>query len=315
VIVLPAASFAALVCAHFAPPALARSAALAISALIARAPGDGSRRSRSSSKRRASTSRLRQAALGGVSKHHASPPPPACASSQPRLVCALFYGSCADVQMLRSPLPHAPARAHGAAGPHATCGRGTACMRASHASAASTTASAPSSMVERAGRAFVGAVGEAAAFERAGCVCRCAGDLYRAIGGQRPRTHVASFSANASSASSESPMVWHHSSRRRAGAAHSTDPSRHRIAADHAGGRRACAVLDWSDGPQVVSPDSSRPSRRVAPSIDGKEEKSQINKYNPHPFRRHAIFGRMGMDVALMCVLSRFCCSAGQLSF
>jgi hypothetical protein len=53
-IVLPAAIFAALVCALFAPPAqtqaLARSVALAISALIARAPGGGSRRSRSPSK-------------------------------------------------------------------------------------------------------------------------------------------------------------------------------------------------------------------------------------------------------------------------
>jgi hypothetical protein len=40
-------------------------------------------------------------------------------------------------------------------------------MRASQASAASTTAAAPSSMVGRAGRAVVGAVGEAAACERA----------------------------------------------------------------------------------------------------------------------------------------------------
>jgi hypothetical protein len=41
-------------------------------------------------------------------------------------------------------------------------------------------------------------------------------------------------------------------------------------AAAHAGGRRACAGLDWTDGPQVMSPDSSRPGRRVArlaPSI------------------------------------------------
>jgi hypothetical protein len=37
-------------------------------------------------------------------------------------------------------------------------------------------------------------------------------------------------------------------------------------AAAHVGGRRAGAGLDWTDGPQVVSPDSSRPRRRVAPS-------------------------------------------------
>jgi hypothetical protein len=84
-------------------------------------------------------------------------------------------------------------------------------MWASQASAASTTASAPSSMVGRAGRNIVEAVGEAAACERAGCVWRCAGDLHRAIGGQRPRAHVASFCAIASSASSESPVLGHHS--------------------------------------------------------------------------------------------------------
>jgi hypothetical protein len=124
--------------------------------------------------------------------------------------------------MLRSPLPHAPARARRGC-PYTTCGRDTACMRASQVSAASTTASAPSSMVGRAGRAVVGAVGEAAACERADCVWRCAGDLHRAIGGQRPRAYAASSCAIASSASSESPVVGHHSGRRRAGAAHATD--------------------------------------------------------------------------------------------
>jgi hypothetical protein len=96
-------------------------------------------------------------------------------------------------------------------------------MCASQASAASTTASAPCSMVGRAARAVVRAGGEAAACERAGCVWRCAGDLHRLIGGQRPRAHVASFCAIASSASSESPVVGHHSGSRRAGASHATD--------------------------------------------------------------------------------------------
>jgi hypothetical protein len=164
--------------------------------------------------------------------------------------------------------------------PYATCCRGTACMRA-QASAASTTASAPGSMVGRAGRAVVGAVGEATDCERAGCVWRCAGDLHRAIGGQRPRAHVASFCAIACSASSASPVGGHHSGRRRAGAAHATDVhpaataayaiAAAAAAAAHAGGRRACAGRDRTDGPQVVSPDSSRPRRCVAPSIDGKE--------------------------------------------
>jgi hypothetical protein len=149
-------------------------------------------------------------------------------------------------------------------------------------------------MVGRAGRAVAGVVGEAAACERAGCVWRYAGDLHHAIGGQRPRADAASSCAIASSASSDTPVVGHHSGRRRAGAAHATVVHRPAsaaypiaaaaAAAAHAGGRRACAGLYWTDGPQVVSPDSSRPRRRVAPSIDGKKEKSHINRYNPPPF-------------------------------
>jgi hypothetical protein len=166
-------------------------------------------------------------------------------------------------------------------------------------------------MAGRAGRAAGGAVGEAAACERAGFVWRCAGDLHRTIGGHRPRALVASFCAIASSASSESPVVGPHSGCRRAGAAHATDVNRPvtaayaiaaaAAAAAHAGVGRACAGLDWTDGPQVVSPDSSRPRRRVAPSIDSKEEKSHINKGTsgrPWHLIRDGGMGRMGMDVA-----------------
>jgi hypothetical protein len=179
--------------------------ALVISAPIARAPGDGSRQSRSLSRRRASTSRLRQAALGGVSKHHVGHvrPPRLCVQAA-ALVCALFGGTAdgrardlgADRASARrrvttiaqlvaktgidlraaaaasrdGELADAAIAAASCARPRtrrgfpcATCGRGTACMRASQGSAASTTASALSSMVGRDGRVVVGANGEAAA--------------------------------------------------------------------------------------------------------------------------------------------------------
>jgi hypothetical protein len=90
------------------------------------------------------------------------------------------------------------------------CKLNRACTRASQATAASTTAFAPSSMVGRAGRADVGAVGETAACERVGCV-------WRAVGGQRLRAHVASSCAIASSASSENPVGGHQSDKPRLG--------------------------------------------------------------------------------------------------
>jgi hypothetical protein len=162
---------------------------------------------------------------------------------------------------------------------YATCGRGTTCMRASQASATGTIASAPRSMAGRSDRAVVGAVREAAACERAGCVSRCACDLHRAVGGQRPRAHVASFCAIVSSASSESPVVGHHSGRRRAGAAHATDVHPPATAAYAIAAAAAVPPLPpqpspptpaagaqcWAraDSPQVVSPDISRPLRRL----------------------------------------------------
>jgi hypothetical protein len=53
-------------------------------------------------------------------------------------------------------------------------------------------------------------------------------------------------------------------------------------------GAQALGLKSWTDGPQVESPDSSRPRRRVGPSNDGKEEKRHINNPpRPHPFRCH----------------------------
>jgi hypothetical protein len=96
-------------------------------------------------------------------------------------------------------------------------------MRACQASVASTTASAPSSMVWGAGRAAVRAPGETVARERAGCVWRCACELQRAVGVQRPHAHSGSSCANASSASIETPVIGHYSGGRRAGATRATD--------------------------------------------------------------------------------------------
>jgi hypothetical protein len=110
---------------------------------------------------------------------------------------------------------------------------------------------------------------------------------------------VASFCAIASSASSGSPVVGLHSGRRRAGAAHATDVHPPATAAYATAAAAALPPLPLqpppptpaadahapgSTGLTVVLPDSSHTRRRVAPSINGKEEKSHINKYNPPPF-------------------------------
>jgi hypothetical protein len=78
-------------------------------------------------------------------------------------------------------------------------------------------------VARRAGRAVVRAVGETVTRKSAGCGWRCAGDLHRAVGGQRPCAHAISSYTIASSASSNTPVGGHHGGRRRAGAAHSTD--------------------------------------------------------------------------------------------
>jgi hypothetical protein len=164
-------------------------------------------------------------------------------------------------------------------------------MRVSQASAPSTTASAPSSMVERAGRAVVEAVGEAAACERAGCIWRCAGDLHGAIGGQRPRAHVASSCAIASSASSESPVVGHHSGCRRAGAAHATDvhppaTAAYAIAA-------AAAVPPLPLQPPPPTPACRRQARMCRARLDRRPSGSVTGQFAP-PQTCRALYRRQG---------------------
>jgi hypothetical protein len=160
-------------------------------------------------------------------------------------------------------------------------------------------------MVGRARRAVVGAVCEAAACERAGCVWRCAGDLYRAIGGQRPGAHVASFCAIVSSLSNESPVVWYHSGRRRAGAAHATDVHPPATAAYAIAAAAAVPPLPLQPPPPTPAAGAHAPGstgltalrschRTVRAPADvshplstARRTRATSTGTTPHPFRRH----------------------------
>jgi hypothetical protein len=139
---------------------------------------------------------------------------------------------------------------------------------------------------------------------RACCfVWHCAGDLHRAVGGQRPRTDAASSCAIASSASSESPVGGHHSGRRRAGGAHATDV--HPLATAAYAMAAAAAILPLplqpppptaAAGAQALGSTGLTALRSCRRTVRGPADvsrplstarRTRATSTTPHPFRRH----------------------------